>query len=83
MSQTLNASILLAVPLAPLAGAVLAGFFGTTFGGNWIGRAPVAHASPSSACSSPSSISVADAQERAWTARASTAPSTSGWWSAA
>jgi NADH-quinone oxidoreductase subunit L len=38
MSQTLNASTLLAVPLAPLVGAVLAGIFGTTFGGNWIGR---------------------------------------------
>ncbi len=38
MSQTLNASTLLAVPLAPLVGAVLAGVFGTTFGGNWIGR---------------------------------------------
>ena len=38
MSQTLNASTLLAVPLAPLAGALLAGIFGTTFGGNWIGR---------------------------------------------
>jgi NADH-quinone oxidoreductase subunit L len=38
MSQTLNASTLLAVPLAPLLGAVLAGVFGTTFGGNWIGR---------------------------------------------
>ncbi|MCY7318419.1 MAG: NADH-quinone oxidoreductase subunit L, partial [Ramlibacter sp.] len=38
MSQTLNASTLLAVPLAPLAGAVLAGVFGTPFGGNWIGR---------------------------------------------
>jgi NADH-quinone oxidoreductase subunit L len=38
MSQTLNASTLLAVPLAPLAGAVIAGIFGTTFGGNWIGR---------------------------------------------
>jgi NADH-quinone oxidoreductase subunit L len=38
MSATLNASTLLAVPLAPLAGAVLAGFFGTTFGGNLIGR---------------------------------------------
>ncbi len=38
MSSTLNASTLLAVPLAPLAGAVLAGIFGTTFGGNWIGR---------------------------------------------
>ncbi len=38
MSQTLNASTLLAVPLAPLAGAVLAGVFGTTFGGRWMGR---------------------------------------------
>ncbi|MFD0666496.1 NADH-quinone oxidoreductase subunit L [Ramlibacter sp. MAHUQ-53] len=39
MSQTLNASTLLAVPLAPLAGAVLAGVLGTKFGGNRIGRA--------------------------------------------
>ncbi|MES2686468.1 MAG: NADH-quinone oxidoreductase subunit L [Pseudomonadota bacterium] len=38
MSQTLSATTLLAVPLAPLAGALLAGIFGTTFGGNWIGR---------------------------------------------
>ena len=38
MSQTLSASTLLAVPLAPLVGAALAGIFGTTFGGNWIGR---------------------------------------------
>ena len=38
MSQTLSASTLLAVPLAPLAGAALAGIFGTRFGGNWIGR---------------------------------------------
>jgi NADH-quinone oxidoreductase subunit L len=38
MSQTLNASTLLAVPLAPLAGAALAGILGTSFGGNWIGR---------------------------------------------
>jgi NADH-quinone oxidoreductase subunit L len=38
MSQTLNASTLLAVPLAPLAGAMLAGILGTQFGGNWIGR---------------------------------------------
>ena len=38
MSQTLSASTLLAIPLAPLAGALLAGIFGTTFGGNWIGR---------------------------------------------
>ncbi len=38
MSQTLNASTLLAVPLAPLVGAVLAGILGTQLGGNWIGR---------------------------------------------
>ena len=38
MSQTLSATSLLAVPLAPLAGALLAGVFGTTFGGNLIGR---------------------------------------------
>jgi NADH-quinone oxidoreductase subunit L len=38
MSQTLSASTLLAVPLAPLAGSLIAGIFGTTFGGNWIGR---------------------------------------------
>ncbi|MEG0317287.1 MAG: proton-conducting transporter membrane subunit, partial [Comamonas sp.] len=38
MSQTLSASMLLAVPLAPLAGSVLAGIFGTAFGGNKFGR---------------------------------------------
>ncbi len=38
MSQTLSAATLLAVPLAPLAGSVLAGILGTTFGGNVIGR---------------------------------------------
>ena len=38
MSQTLSASTLLAVPLAPLAGALIAGILGTTFGGNWVGR---------------------------------------------
>ena len=38
MSQTLSASTLLVVPLAPLAGALLAGIFGTAFGGNLIGR---------------------------------------------
>ena len=38
MSQTLSASTLLLVPVAPLAGAVIAGIFGTRFGGNWIGR---------------------------------------------
>jgi NADH-quinone oxidoreductase subunit L len=38
MSQTLSSSILLAVPLAPLAGSILAGVFGTKFGGNRIGR---------------------------------------------
>jgi NADH-quinone oxidoreductase subunit L len=38
MSQTLSMSTLLAVPLAPLVGALAAGIFGTKFGGNWIGR---------------------------------------------
>ena len=38
MSATLSASTLLAVPLAPLAGALLTGLFGTIFGGNWIGK---------------------------------------------
>ncbi|TPG27165.1 NADH-quinone oxidoreductase subunit L [Variovorax guangxiensis] len=38
MSATLSASTLLAVPMAPLVGAVLAGLFGTKFGGNHIGR---------------------------------------------
>lgn len=38
MSQTLSASTLLAVPLAPLVGAILAGVLGTQFGGNWMGR---------------------------------------------
>jgi NADH-quinone oxidoreductase subunit L len=38
MSQTLQASTLLAVPLAPLAGSLLAGILGTRLGGNWIGR---------------------------------------------
>ena len=38
MSQTLSTTTLLMVPLAPLAGAVIAGFFGTKFAGNFIGR---------------------------------------------
>jgi len=38
MSQTLSASTLLVVPMAPLVGAILAGILGTKFGGNWIGR---------------------------------------------
>ncbi|GAB3490499.1 NADH-quinone oxidoreductase subunit L [Curvibacter fontanus] len=38
MSQTLSASTLLAVPLAPLVGSALAGILGTKLGGNWIGR---------------------------------------------
>ncbi len=39
MSQTLSATTLLAVPLAPLVGSLLAGVLGTKFGGNRIGRA--------------------------------------------
>ena len=38
MSATLSASTLLAVPLAPLVGALIAGVLGTQFGGNKIGR---------------------------------------------
>ena len=38
MSQTLSASALLTVAVAPLAGALVAGVFGTAFGGNRIGR---------------------------------------------
>jgi len=38
MSQTLSASTLLTVALAPLAGALLTGIFGTRLGGNVIGR---------------------------------------------
>ncbi|MCU0942032.1 MAG: NADH-quinone oxidoreductase subunit L [Hydrogenophaga sp.] len=38
MSNTLSASTLLAVPLAPLVGSAIAGILGTTFGGNVIGR---------------------------------------------
>ncbi len=38
MSSTLSASTLLIVPLAPLAGSLLAGFFGTALGGNRFGR---------------------------------------------
>ncbi|MEY4755584.1 MAG: hypothetical protein RJA34_482 [Pseudomonadota bacterium] len=38
MSQTLSLSQLVAVPLAPLAGSLLSGILGTSFGGNLIGR---------------------------------------------
>ena len=38
MSQTLSPATLLTVPLAPLAGSLLAGILGTAFGGNRIGR---------------------------------------------
>ena len=38
MSNTLSANALLAVPLAPLVGAILAGIFGTKLGGNLLGR---------------------------------------------
>ena len=38
MSNTLSANALLAVPLAPLVGALLAGIFGTKLGGNLLGR---------------------------------------------
>ena len=38
MAGQLNANLLLAVPLAPLAGAAIAGLFGTSFFGNIVGR---------------------------------------------
>jgi NADH-quinone oxidoreductase subunit L len=38
VGQTLDANLLLAVPLAPLAGSAIAGIFGTKFGGNLVGR---------------------------------------------
>jgi NADH-quinone oxidoreductase subunit L len=38
MAVTLNPDLLLAVPLAPLAGSAIAGLFGTRFFGNLIGR---------------------------------------------
>jgi len=38
MQASLNAATLLLVPMAPLVGALLAGVFGTRFGGNHIGR---------------------------------------------
>ena len=38
MAGQISTSLLLAVPLAPLAGSALAGILGTTFGGNLIGR---------------------------------------------
>ena len=38
MINTLSANALLAVPLAPLVGAMLAGIFGTKLGGNLLGR---------------------------------------------
>ena len=38
MSQTLSTTALLVVPLAPLAGCLVAGILGTAFGGNVVGR---------------------------------------------
>ena len=39
MTPTLNPHILLAIPLAPLVGAAIAGLFGTKFFGNLLPRA--------------------------------------------
>ncbi|MGZ5819083.1 MAG: NADH-quinone oxidoreductase subunit L, partial [Burkholderiaceae bacterium] len=39
MAGQLNPNLLLAVPLAPLAGSAIAGLFGTKFFGNKVGRA--------------------------------------------
>ncbi|MBY0557969.1 MAG: NADH-quinone oxidoreductase subunit L, partial [Burkholderiaceae bacterium] len=38
MAVTLNPNLLLAIPLAPLAGAAIAGLLGTKFFGNVVGR---------------------------------------------
>ena len=38
MAGQLNPNLLLCVPLAPLAGSLIAGLFGTRFFGNLIGR---------------------------------------------
>jgi len=38
MTSTLNPSLLILIPLAPLIGAILAGFFGTKFMGNQLSR---------------------------------------------
>ncbi len=38
MNTTLQASTLLTIALAPLAGSMLAGIFGTALGGAWMGR---------------------------------------------
>jgi NADH-quinone oxidoreductase subunit L len=38
MTSTLNPSLLILIPLAPLIGAILAGFFGTKFMGNLLSR---------------------------------------------
>jgi NADH-quinone oxidoreductase subunit L len=38
MTSILNPSLLILIPLAPLLGAMLAGFFGTKFMGNFLGR---------------------------------------------
>jgi NADH-quinone oxidoreductase subunit L len=38
MTSTLNPSLLILIPLAPLFGAIFAGFFGTKFMGNSLGR---------------------------------------------
>ena len=83
MSTTLNASTLLAVPLAPLAGAVIAGIFGT------IRR----QLDRPARCRTRVTIlgvlvafviSAHDAQERGARRRAlQRDASTSGWWSAA
>ena len=38
MSATLSTSTLLTIALAPLVGAIVAGIWGTAFGGNLLGR---------------------------------------------
>ena len=38
MTSTLNPSLLILIPLAPLIGSIIAGFFGTKFLGNILSR---------------------------------------------
>lgn len=78
MSSTLSASTLLAVPLAPLVGSLLAGVFGTKFGGNWIGRR-LAHTSTILGVAIAFILSALTFKEVAFNDAASMKPFTNGW----
>ena len=80
MSQTLQASTLLAVPLAPLVGAALAGILGTRFGGNWIGRRLTHTLTILGVLIAFMFVRTNFAKPWPWMARVSMKPSTPGWW---